>query len=1389
MIAKLDKISPGVGRFSRSQFLTDSLLNQLFDHFDDQIRLSRVNLSGVGIICGFEVSSNANIITIEQGLGITTDGDLFHLYKDEDSGKTIKIPNISYKYYRVYDNSKANYSPFFYQDDAQIELFELLTEKEDSETIELGSFSGDGRPGLEDMVVLLYLENYERNINKCSGLNCDGEGIDVVANYRMLMTTKANAALINSHDNTIKRTNYHKLYYQLPEALLPKIILGVEDFENVETLFEKLASPFDNEELLNNIINGFSEILDTLNSPGLKDRLVNKIKDLFVLTLEDPMPLDIQYRYDLLKDIVDTYNEIKSLILSLSSMACYADYKDFPKHLMLGQVSKKDICHGYRHGFYNSIVHTSKSGDPCFDCNGTQGDVELQVCYDIHKPEQRLFSLLLRAIKQLENYNPGYNEIEITPSRIRGVLGQKAIPFYHNIDEEFIKLWDFDKSARSLERSNISYHAELLDTDNPLSLCIDKDFYRIEGHHGKNYKDVLEELRILKRNNAVSFNIVALKVSNDFFAQDGEVAIARLIPQMLRSEEDYTSYYISNRPGLEHKAGVTPRGTFVLVFLDDDLVIDPIEIGEGDGVPRRRAVVDTRMEGVINPVIADFMVPYLYCDESIPALKLPEDEICFGNDTEPIPFDVTPKDGFVVALVLRGLNGGVVRNANGRSFFDPRIVSPELVDTPIRFEVNNQDTDAVITIHRKPEPIITTTVVYDNPFKTEATVTYNVSGPFVNEITEFEWDFFGDGNLVNIEPDASGNVVRQYQNSPESAPTTITSKLTVKTKFCENEIIIDPITFEDPIVIELDFDRNEICVNPADCDIPVHIALIVDESGSIGGSEITEIKDGLRAFIEDQEGSNNVITLLNMHDTDNGRPLNIIDELPINSATKGQFTQWIDNYRTPASGASGGSHFWTSGIGYLINDLPDVDNNLKTDPDIVILIADGVVASDAQQFKDRVAALNSRSHIFFYALTNPNETAVGYGRDLPGYLRDQVLDRPPIEVNPDFSNIETTDYGTFTSFSQLGVFLTDLKQILDNSIGCLEQINVVNLKPETGQIVTMGIAPYNGLQIDGRVITINPKEFEAFGNTIRFSVDGFATEETLIVERAPQDVSITINEIVYNEDRTKATVTFGVSGNFLPVFPSLLWNFGDGTDIQEGSELAQKHEYTDIAVLPDRTASVSLEIANPICGPVTQSTRVVFEDIIEEIAFSIPGSLCLDTGVEDTVSIPFDVSPAGAKVSAVTRTVGMRVGTNEVSFDSISFAKFDVPIAFTVNDQPVPATITVSRKPNVDFLPEFGLLGVEEGVDISEGEILGLGTREVFSELVGFNLENLNQFDETRYKYTWDFGDNSTSEERNPVHRYRFRSNVVVTVVLKVSDGICETEARREINLFEDQVM
>jgi len=97
---KLTDITLEYNSFVDSQVLTAKQLNDIVEFFEDQQRLTRTCLIGVGLVCGLSFKGDANGITIGKGCGVTTDGDLLYM------------PETTYKNFRAYDNSLIKYPPF-----------------------------------------------------------------------------------------------------------------------------------------------------------------------------------------------------------------------------------------------------------------------------------------------------------------------------------------------------------------------------------------------------------------------------------------------------------------------------------------------------------------------------------------------------------------------------------------------------------------------------------------------------------------------------------------------------------------------------------------------------------------------------------------------------------------------------------------------------------------------------------------------------------------------------------------------------------------------------------------------------------------------------------------------------------------------------------------------------------------------------------------------------------------------------------------------------------------------------------------------------------------------------------------------------------------------------
>src|SRR5262245_39986219 len=81
--------------FEANQVLTNAHLNDLFEYLDEQTRLTRSNLIGIGIACGLEVAFEApGTVHLSKGCGVTSQGYLIVEPTDLDLAfvRSYKLP-------------------------------------------------------------------------------------------------------------------------------------------------------------------------------------------------------------------------------------------------------------------------------------------------------------------------------------------------------------------------------------------------------------------------------------------------------------------------------------------------------------------------------------------------------------------------------------------------------------------------------------------------------------------------------------------------------------------------------------------------------------------------------------------------------------------------------------------------------------------------------------------------------------------------------------------------------------------------------------------------------------------------------------------------------------------------------------------------------------------------------------------------------------------------------------------------------------------------------------------------------------------------------------------------------------------------------------------------
>jgi hypothetical protein len=548
MATKLDNITGQYHSYVEDQVLTHYQLNETIDYFDDQDRLQKVFLTGTGIACGFIISTTSahNFITITQGTGITTDGDLLKLRAKSTNQEliekikqkliTVNFPSVTYRSFKPFTEDKANYAHFI-KNDSIVPLWELMPEKIPATPLEAGEQLLTAFPdfiNIKDYVLILYLENYTKTATLCSTIDCSNQGGEEVYNLRVLLSSKTNADYIISNDALFSKYNFFNTYQSLPELGVKKVIPTFNTSQTAIQIRQLFNAVISDTPFKNSLKNSISSILTKFGFTTEATTINTGITTLF--NTSSSIPNDIHYRYDALKDIVATYKELKDLSIQLCA-ECNPAIGSFPKHILLGLVEDVSYNKSYRHQFYKAPILDSQ--------NKTFKNFNLLV--------QRL-----QFIIQKYGIIATANTIKITPSKTTGKLGHKSIPYYYNVDISFLDSWDFERNKIYLQKANFSYHtANLLNNDYikfPLQYSLDDyDFYRIEGYLSDTIDDVNTNLTAQKKN----------------FGLDFDFKIVDII-----QNKDELKKLLNNNPSFEHRAGVKKGGTLLLLKEGSSFITD-----------------------------------------------------------------------------------------------------------------------------------------------------------------------------------------------------------------------------------------------------------------------------------------------------------------------------------------------------------------------------------------------------------------------------------------------------------------------------------------------------------------------------------------------------------------------------------------------------------------------------------------------------------------------------------------------------------------------------------------------------------------------------------------------------------------------------------------------
>ncbi|HYR09970.1 MAG TPA: hypothetical protein VEQ60_19505 [Longimicrobium sp.] len=500
-VTSLDQVATGYTVFESDQVLTHTQLNSVAEYADDQIRLSRTRLSGVGVACGLRASLAGTQVRVTGGVGVTTDGDL--LYLDADT---------VYDRYVVYDQTYPAYPPLYQGGNVNGTMFaayELVPVGVANPTARaLSQFNAATGQPLSRMTAVLLMESYRQDDDLCSGTDCDNLGARAVNTRKLLLVGPDAVAALRGGAATPAQA-----YGGLPEVFaerpaLPATLTSATGMANAY----RTACTAINTRLADALPRIFpvaggvlGDVVSAASGAAWLARLA-AYRNTFFGGAADGIPdaPGVQYYYDFLKDVVEAYTEFRERLFDDQTW-CSPPITSFPKHLLLGDLAA-DPSDANRTGFYPSPV-TSR----------TAGELD---------HARFLLQRLDALITHFQVSTANTLTVRVTPSVTESrPLEERAIPFYYAAGgENPIHLrWSWRLSRRGTEATAYGYHASTswaaanTPAATPLAYQIGRyDFFRVEGVVGKQVDEALEDVQALITGRNLPFVVRAVQLGAEF---------------------------------------------------------------------------------------------------------------------------------------------------------------------------------------------------------------------------------------------------------------------------------------------------------------------------------------------------------------------------------------------------------------------------------------------------------------------------------------------------------------------------------------------------------------------------------------------------------------------------------------------------------------------------------------------------------------------------------------------------------------------------------------------------------------------------------------------------------------------------------------------------------
>lgn len=484
--------------FEADQVLSQKELNLIVSHLEEQDRITRKNLIGLGIVCGLDLSFLIdNTVKISCGTAVTS------------LGFQINWEETTLTHYQDFDLPDSFLKPDYTQEPHLDFIFKYASQYESIKNcIELlpsNSTVPVKKPIPKDFfinkAILLFLEVSLIDQKNCNTTNCDDKGKRMEFTIRPLVIPISELTK-NLIPEQYLEENYSKLTFPRYNVPSKNIITGISVLEEFKKVFETTRL-LTISNAIKNLYTDHKSILPNENSFAVLETSKAKMDEILNIHKSN---VGVQYLWDWLSDITLAYNEIIEF-KKINPTICCVDESLFPFHVVLGTNSTNSNV--YRTPFFPSLNATKKE------------EIKLEKFI-------LLFERLAFIINSFEMQKEG--KIKITPSTYGSdFLSKKAIPFYYNQIINLNKKWNPELTLKTKNDTILSYHSDIpnytnkIEVQEPLLFEMEPyNFFRIEGHIGMNYKKAIQDITVIKDSYSLPFKITALNAV-DFLNKEVDI--------------------------------------------------------------------------------------------------------------------------------------------------------------------------------------------------------------------------------------------------------------------------------------------------------------------------------------------------------------------------------------------------------------------------------------------------------------------------------------------------------------------------------------------------------------------------------------------------------------------------------------------------------------------------------------------------------------------------------------------------------------------------------------------------------------------------------------------------------------------------------------------------